>query len=121
MRATLLLLALPFAAAATDLPTGAGEQSAPSLHIDPFERPERLTRPQPERVQAVPKAAPAVPPPPWEPELRAVMLAGRASVANVAGQLVGIGEEVDGHRLLEVTERRAVFEKDGTLFELVMQ
>ena len=121
VRAALLLLALPFAVLATDMPTGAHENPAPSLHIDPFERPELLTRPPPERVQAVVETAPAPPPGPWKPELRAVMLAGHASVANVAGQLVGMGEEVDGHRLLEVTERRAVFEKDGILFELVMQ
>ena len=91
------------------------EQTASILHFDPFERPELLSHPPPVREQPTPRVVR------WEPQLRAVMLAGRASVANVEGRLVGLGEEVDGHRLLEVTERRAVFEKDGTLYELVMQ
>ena len=49
------------------------------------------------------------------------MVAGSASMANVDGRLVAIGEEVEGHRLVEVTDRRAVFERDGVLTELVLE
>ncbi len=49
----------------------------------------------------------------WNPELRAVMLAGRASMANVDGAVVRIGEEVNGYRLVELRDGEAVFTKDG--------
>ena len=91
--------------------------TAPSLHIDPFEKPAELLAPPP----AEPTAPADAPPPPWMPELRAVMVAGSASMANVDGRLVAIGEEVEGHRLVEVTDRRAVFERDGVLTELVLE
>ena len=115
--ALLMLLVLSSPALAGSTGDARPPGLAPKLHFDPFERPELLSRPPPAVLENTEPAAP----PMWQPRLRAVMVAGRASVANVEGQLVGIGEELDGHRLVEVTERRAVFEKDGTLYELVMQ
>ncbi len=42
-----------------------------------------------------------------------VLLAGQGSLANVDGTLVAIGEKIEGHRLVSVSDRQAVFEKDG--------
>lgn len=87
---------------------------ASKLHFDPFKRPAPAVVP----VRAAPAPAPA---PEWTPRLRGVMVAGRESMANVDGVLVAIDEQVDGRRLVEVTERRAVFEMDGVLHELVVE
>ena len=90
------------------LPVRAGE---PALHIDPFARPV-LERPAP---PPAPAAKPAAPPPaPWAPTLRATVVAGRHSLVDVDGVVVGIGQEIAGYRLVQVGERRAVFEKHGT-------
>ncbi|HRH75539.1 MAG TPA: hypothetical protein PLM62_20835, partial [Zoogloea sp.] len=56
-----------------------------------------------------PASAPAA----WQRTLRGVLLAGAGALANVDGQLVGIGERIEGHRLVSVSEHQAVFEKDG--------
>lgn len=40
------------------------------------------------------------------------MVAGQASMANVDGVLVTLGEQLDGFTLVEVHERSAVFEKE---------
>jgi hypothetical protein len=42
-----------------------------------------------------------------------VLLAGSGALANVDGQMVAIGERIEGHRLVSVSEHQAVFEKDG--------
>ena len=110
-----LLAPVLLAAALAAPPADAGETSAPKLHFDPFEKPAVLTAPPPPAATAVAE------PPPWAPVLRAVMVAGAASMANVDGHLLRMGEEVDGYRLVEVTDRRAVFERDGVLRELVIE
>ena len=48
------------------------------------------------------------------PELRAILLAGSKSMVNLGGTMVRIGEAIDGYRLLRVSQRQAVFSKDGT-------
>lgn len=85
----LLSLALASASAA----------DGPALRHDPFARPVEAA--------ATPPAAP------WQPTLRGVLLAGQGSLANVDGTLVAIGEKIEGHRLVSVSDRQAVFEKDG--------
>ncbi len=52
------------------------------------------------------------------PVLRATLSLGRASLADVDGDIIGIGEEVNGYRLLAVNEGSAVFSKDGKRLEL---
>lgn len=49
----------------------------------------------------------------WKPTLRGVLRAGPNSLADVDGQMVAIGEKLDGHRLLSVSDYQAVFEKEG--------
>lgn len=70
---------------------------------DPFRRPDLLAAPA-----AAPEVALA-----WRPQLRGVLLAGPRSLANVAGAIVRIGEEIEGYRLVRVDEGRAWFSKGG--------
>lgn len=97
--------------------------TGPALRHDPFRRPQIgpngvvvVRNPAEER-----EGAPAViEPPPWQPELRGVMLAGADSVANVEGTLLRIGETTDGWRLLRVDDGRATFTKAGRQTTLTM-
>jgi hypothetical protein len=90
------------------------------LRYDPF------VTPPPIREPAAPRPGPAAtagglapagpvstPEPPWQPHLRATLVSGAGSVADVDGVVLRVGEAVDGHRLVEVRERAAVFEKGG--------
>lgn len=105
---TLLVIGATGAALADPPPA---DTAAPLLRHDPFRRPGGT------QVGAI---APAVEVE-WRPRLRGVLLAGRSSLANVEGQMVGIGESLDGHRLLSVTDYQAVFEKDGRRITLDMR
>lgn len=100
MKTALLLTLL---AVATVSGTRADDTPPPLLRHDPFRRPAPASAP----------LAPGPTLPPWQPTLRGVLLAGSGALANVDGQLVGIGERIEGHRLVSVTEHQAVFEKDG--------
>lgn len=98
------LLSLAFASASA---------AGPSLRHDPFARPV-----EPATAAGQPDAPP---PAPWQPTLRGVLLAGQGSLANVDGTLIAIGEKIEGHRLLSVSDRQAVFEKDGRRIVLDMR
>jgi len=106
-KATLLTLSLWVAASACF----AGGDEVRKLHNDPFDQ-HRGHRPglQPQQAAATP--------PLWRPELRAVLVAGDRSMADVGGIIVKLGGEVDGFRLLEVRDRKAVFVKGGTRLTL---
>lgn len=79
---------------------------------NPFVRPRIL---QSAEAVAVPDApAPAL-------ELRGVLVAGRASLANVAGRFVRLGEQIDGYRLVLVTEDAATFERGGVTVRIPLQ
>jgi hypothetical protein len=47
-------------------------------------------------------------------ELRATLIASDHPMADVNGVILAVGDEVEGFRLVEVDERRAVLERDGT-------
>lgn len=49
----------------------------------------------------------------WRPDLRATLVSGNVSLVNVAGQLLAVGEEVDGYRLVHISEGQAIFERNG--------
>ncbi|HVL56635.1 MAG TPA: hypothetical protein VM491_09020 [Burkholderiaceae bacterium] len=83
---------------------------------DPFVPPQShspsVIATTPDTVAAPP--APVEPaPPPLPPKLRAVVLAGPRSLANLDGTVAEIGATVDGWRLVEVREREAVLVRDG--------
>ncbi len=88
--------------------TGGEPPSPPALRHNPFARttlPEGSARARPQTSVAAPRD--------WSPNLRATVLAGPRSMVNVDGEMVLVGEEIDGFRLVEVRERVAVFERDG--------
>lgn len=47
----------------------------------------------------------------WNPTLKAVMVAGKNSLVNVDGVIIKLGEEIDGHRLIQVKDYEAIFKK----------
>lgn len=53
-------------------------------------------------------------------ELRATLTLGNKSLVNVGGEIIGIGEQIDGYRLLVVDEGVAVFSKKGMHLTLVV-
>jgi hypothetical protein len=87
--------------------------AAPPIRHDPFRRPAGSPNPA-ESGQPAPPAA-------WQPTLRGVLLAGKASLANVDGQMVALGETLEGHRLVSISDHQAVFEKDGRRMVLDMR
>lgn len=100
----LALLALLFSTAVDS------RDVAPILHSDPFERPDLLLQPKPEleaELEIQPDAGT------WQPELRATMRSSKGSMVNIGGEIIAIGEQIDGFRLLEVQERTAIFDKGG--------
>lgn len=74
----------------------------PALQHDPFARPSLVAIAAP----APGVSAPAEPP--WQPVLSAVLVAGNKSLANVDGFVVQVGQEINGYRLVEVSETGAV-------------
>lgn len=93
---------------------------APELHRDPFVNP--LLQQQvslEEVVEAVRTTeSPTTDPVPresflWQPELRGIIRSEDIAIANIGGKMVGLGEEIDGYRLIKVKERSVVFEKNG--------
>ena len=53
-----------------------------------------------------------------ELKLRATMVAGERSQANIGGIVIGLGEEVNGYQLIEVHPRHVVLDRDGTSKEI---
>ena len=103
----LALIALPAAMA-----VHAADGISMELRHNPFERPPRSQlAAEPDRSITAPSQF----------ELRAILDAGRESMANVDGVIVQIGEEINGYRLIEVRDKVAVFEKDGARMVLTME
>jgi hypothetical protein len=92
---------------------------AQSLRHDVFARPS-LESMQPARPAPEPSAAPADLKPDWNPGLRAVIVAGRESMANVDGTILRIGQKIDGYRLAEVREHEVVFVKNKHRYTLTL-
>jgi hypothetical protein len=56
----------------------------------------------------------------WNPQLTAIMVAGRKSLATIDGRIVKVGEHADGYQLISVQDSEAVVIKDGQRFTLKM-
>lgn len=84
----------------------------PALRHDPFARPT-LAASAPSAA-----ASAAQPEPLWQPVLSAVMVAGDKSLVNVDGFVVQVGQEINGYRLVQVTETGAVLVKKKQRLEL---
>jgi hypothetical protein len=74
------------------------------LQRDPFKRPTPVANTT-ANAAGVPQE--------WRPELRAVIFDRRHPLVNIDGRILGIGESIQGYRLLRVDEREAVLGKDG--------
>lgn len=91
-----------------------------TLQHDPFARPSLGGLPQ----RAAPggrAAVPAAATPKRALNVHAVMVAGSASMANVDGVMVRVGDYVQGYRLVAVEDRGAVFEKNKAQFRVPLQ
>ncbi len=53
-------------------------------------------------------------------ELRGVLSAGMNSLANVSGEILAIGESIDGYVLVGVNEDGAIFERAGTRYTVLL-
>jgi hypothetical protein len=82
---------------------------APALKNDPFARPQLSSRGAPPAGNVPSAPSPAAPGSSWNPELTAILSAGKDSMVKVGGVMVRMGEVVDGHRLVQVRESEAVF------------
>ena len=94
---------------------GLGWAQADALKHDPFARPALLKAMPPLAAQPGDNAGAGkgvLPERAWKPELAAVMVAGAKSAVSIDGAIVRIGEEINGHRLVEVHEQSAVFVKN---------
>lgn len=81
-------------------------EDASALQNNPFRRPVFSTAASPAPVQDSLSDVSGL-------ELRAILVAGRDSLVNVAGTIVRIGQEHEGYRLVSVDEEEVVFRKDG--------
>ena len=100
--------------------TFADKNVAPELHIDPFINPLLTVQIQPDdgventstgSAPTVEKAARTSFL--FQPELRGVILSEDIAIANIGGEMIGLGEKYEGYRLIKVKGQSVVFEKNG--------
>lgn len=88
------------------------EEADVPLQRNPFVAPKASE--QPLAAFAAPRApAASEPEPEPEFELRAVLSAGGSSLANIDGDIVGVGQKIDGYRLVAISEHRVVLQGRG--------
>jgi hypothetical protein len=110
-RGTSIFCILAGALLATSL-RSAAEDQAPPLSVNPFERPAWISDVRTAPAGALPaKRRQSI-------DLRATLVSGRGSLANVGGRIIGIGEEVDGYLLLSIEEGRAVFRNNDEVIRV---
>lgn len=89
----------------------------PSLMIlsnNPFSRPDILNTPPPAAQERV------VPPEEVELELTATMVSETAPMVVVDGELLTIGEKIEGMKLIAVREGEAIFTRAGKKFSFTI-
>ncbi len=97
----------------------AEEIMAPELHIDPFVNPLSQTlEPGQDRNEELVVTEPGVGKAPrkkflWQPELRGIIRSEDIAIANMGGEMIELGKEYEGYRLIKVKEQSVVFEKNG--------
>ena len=101
----LVLITLPVPALSADV-------FAPALSTNPFERPAWMTD-----AQEIPANAPSATPR-RRIDLRATLIAGKKSSANVGGRIIGLGEEIDGYTLVAIAEGVAEFSDGEEIFRV---
>ena len=106
---SLLSLAISVASARAEI-----EEDSVTVLRDPFQKPV-LSQPlvKPKKASQANKLS-------WRPSLVMTLRAGDNSMANVGGQVVKLGEKIDGYKLIEVYERAVVFVKQGEITRLTL-
>lgn len=85
------------------------------LH-DPFQKPKlKKTFVKPKSVAQSIKPAAS-----WTPHLISTLRAGDHSMANVGGEIIAVGEEINGYKLIKVSERAVVFINQGQTTRLTL-
>ena len=107
------VLVVTLIAGATSFAAHADERPSSVLRFNPFTRPD-LDGAQASGGRSL--ASPAAPA--WSPVLKATLLAGNDSLANLGGVVLKAGEETHGYRLQQVRAREAVFAKDDEVIVL---
>jgi hypothetical protein len=92
-------------------PAGAWANDVAELTHNPFSRPEWFSARGPGTGEARRED---------KLELRATLTASEHPMADISGVILAVGDEVDGLRLVEVDERRAVLERDGTKVVVIL-
>lgn len=89
--------------------------AAPVLNIDPFEEPILIEKNEADLTREQ-KSQYGI----WSPQLRGTMRSSSGAVANIDGEIVLVGEMVEGFRLVGVRERSVTFEKMGRKYVISM-
>ena len=115
---TLLLAGL--AVAAVSAPAGA--ENAITLQHNPFNKPQILAAPPPQKVARKKvsrteesRAADVL------PILRAVLISASVPMVIADDEMLSPGEEINGYRLLSVGKRGAIFEKLGKQYTILLE
>ena len=109
-----ILLAL---CCALSVPGYGAEAELLTLRNNPFSRPEFFNAPPPSS-----RVAPKVVLPPEDVvlELSATMVSEAAPMVVVDGELLAIGDEIEGMKLIAVMEGEAIFTRDGKKFSFTI-
>lgn len=88
----------------------------PRIVHDPFQKP-KLTKTfiKPKSITQSIKPAAS-----WTPHLISTLRAGDHSMANVGGKIIAVGEEINGYKLIKVSERAVVFVNQGKTTRLTL-
>jgi len=92
---------------------------ADELQRDPFQRPDLNKQAARNPVNVDPDYL-ALPAAAWHPRLKGTLRSSSGSFANVDGQIIKVGESVEGFRLIAVSERAATFLKEGETVVLTL-
>ena len=113
-RLRLILLAL---CSALSVPGYGADAELLTLHNNPFSRPETVNRPPP-----APRVAAVVVVPPEEVVLKlsATMVSDNAPMVVVDGELLAIGDKIEGMKLIAVMEGKAIFTHAGKKFSFTI-
>ncbi len=90
-------------------------EEAGALSRDPFARPDILSQPATSKVDKKSTVTEA-----RKLRLKATMIAGKWSIANLEGHLLSPGDEIQGYKLLEVHEDKAILLKNGIKVTIAM-
>ncbi len=98
-------------------PGAYAESSLQTLRNNPFSRPEIL-KPKP---PPAPAARVVLPPEEIELRVSATMVSEIAPMAVVDGELLAIGDRIEGMKLIAVMEGKVVFTRDGRKFSFEIE